>query len=105
MYLGIRRFLEEGDFQGLTIHFDEFGADGRFTQLPMLAASYEVASALGTVGLTMGVTPELGAGSRLLVAFLMFLGRVGILSLSLAFLTRKGGADKLRWPETNILVG
>ena len=73
--------------------------------LPMLAASYEVASALGTVGLTMGVTPELGAGSRLLVAFLMFLGRVGILSLSLAFLTRKGGADKLRWPETNILVG
>ena len=62
-------------------------------------------SALGTVGLTMGVTPGLGVPGQLLVAGMMFLGRVGILSFSLAFLAQRRRDNKLRYPETNILVG
>ena len=56
-------------------------------------------------GLTMGVTPGLGVPGQLLVAGMMFLGRVGILSFSLAFLAQRRRDNKLRYPETNILVG
>ena len=47
MYLGIRRWLEEGGYDGYTAHFEEFGADGRFTQLPLLAASSLMADGYG----------------------------------------------------------
>lgn len=39
MYLGIRAYLQQGQYSGYTAHFEEFGADARFTQLPLLAAS------------------------------------------------------------------
>ena len=39
MYLGIGDYLESMGYAGYTAHFEEFGADGRFTQLPLLAAS------------------------------------------------------------------
>ena len=73
--------------------------------LSFVQAAFEIASALGTVGLTMGVTPGLGFPGQLLVAGMMFLGRVGILSFSLAFLAQRRRDNKLRYPETNILVG
>ena len=73
--------------------------------LSFVQAAFEIASALGTVGLTMGVTPGLGVPGQLLVAGMMFLGRVGILSFSLAFLAQRRRDNKLRYPETNILVG
>lgn len=73
--------------------------------LPFLAASYEVASAMATVGLSMGATPALSAPSALLVILLMFLGRVGILSFSIAFLTRGERRDKLRYPNVDLMIG
>ena len=39
MYLGLKRYLEENGYAGYTVHFEEFGADGRFEHLPFLAAS------------------------------------------------------------------
>lgn len=72
--------------------------------VPMLEAGYEVASALGTVGLSMGVTPGLSAGSSLLIILYMFLGRVGILSFSIAFLIRRADS-KLRYPDAQMLIG
>ena len=57
-------------------------------QVPYVQAAFEVASAMGTVGVTMGITPDLTTPSALLILLLMFLGRVGILSFSIAFLTR-----------------
>ena len=47
MYIGIRRYLEANRYAGYTIHFDEFGADGRYTQLPLLAASSLMADGYG----------------------------------------------------------
>ena len=46
-YLGIKRFLEEGDFDAFTIHFDNVTYDGRFKQLPLLAASHLMADGYG----------------------------------------------------------
>ncbi len=73
--------------------------------IPFLAAAFETASAMGTVGLSMGVTPTLTAFSRLLVICLMFIGRVGILSFSIAFLIRSQTTDKLHYPTFTVMIG
>lgn len=72
--------------------------------LPVLACLFETASAIGTVGLTLGITPSLGAVSRLILIMLMFFGRVGGLTLIFAALsgTRKN-ISKL--PREKITVG
>lgn len=71
----------------------------------LLSAAFEAASAIGTVGLTVGITPALSVPSRLIVICLMFLGRVGILSFSMAFLTRSRGTPKIKRPTFNIMIG
>ncbi len=77
-----------------------------FESLPFMSAAFEVASALGTVGLTTGVTPGLSNVSRVLIMALMYLGRVGILSVSIAFATRRQGAEgKIKYPVTNVMIG
>ena len=72
--------------------------------LPMLTCLFETASAVGTVGLSLGITPTLGTISRLILILLMFLGRVGGLTLIFAALsgTRKKAA---RLPQERITVG
>ena len=49
--------------------------------LPLMSCLFETASAIGTVGLSLGITPGLSAASRLILILLMFLGRVGGLTL------------------------
>lgn len=49
--------------------------------VPLSAALYETASAIATVGLTVGITPGLGLASHLVLVFLMYFGRVGGLTL------------------------
>lgn len=72
--------------------------------LPFLEAAYEVGSALGTVGLSMGATPGLSPVSSLLIILFMYLGRVGILTFSIAFLTRRADS-RLRYPTADIMIG
>lgn len=67
-------------------------------------ALFETASALGTVGLSMSITPLLGTASRLILAFLMFAGRVGGLSLALAFSTERETPDIQR-PSEKVMIG
>lgn len=55
-----------------------------FENLPMLTCLFETASAIGTVGLTLGITPSLGVVSRCVLIALMFFGRVGCLTLVFA---------------------
>ena len=74
-------------------------------QVPYVQAAFETASAMGTVGVTMGITPDLSTPSALLVILLMFLGRVGILSFSIAFLTRGRGENKIIYPAAEVMVG
>ena len=74
-------------------------------RVPFVQAAFEVASGMGTVGVTMGITPSLTAGSALLMAALMFLGRVGILSFSIAFLTRRQAEHKISYPAADVMIG
>lgn len=74
-------------------------------RVPYVQAAFETASAMGTVGVTMGITPGLSMPSALLVIALMFLGRVGILSFSIAFLTRGRGENKILYPSTEVMIG
>ncbi len=70
-----------------------------------LSVLYEVTSAVGTVGLSTGLTGSLSAGSCLVIVVLMYMGRVGILSFSLAFMIPKGGGDKVRYPTCDVMIG
>lgn len=47
MYLGFKKFLEAKGYEAFTAHFDVFGEDGRFKQLPLLAASHLMAEGFG----------------------------------------------------------
>lgn len=70
--------------------------------LPVL---FETVAAIGTVGLSTGVTAGLSRASLWVLVALMYLGRVGILSFSLAFLTRQPGKDKIKYPDCELFIG
>ena len=66
--------------------------------------AFELMSAFGTVGLSMGITPYLSIGSKIILMFTMFLGRVGPLTIILALSRdRRKGNDK--YPKENIQIG
>ena len=65
---------------------------------------FETASAIGTVGVTQGITPALGGFSRLLIIGLMFFGRVGGLTLIYASLIKRDDITE-HLPEENVTVG
>ncbi len=69
-----------------------------------LALAFEVVSAVGTVGLSTGITAGLTTASKLLLCVLMFVGRVGSLSLFL-LLIRDSGPSRVRYPQEKVLVG
>jgi trk system potassium uptake protein TrkH len=73
--------------------------------VPYLDALYEIASALGTVGLTTGITSGLCLASRLMLIAMMFLGRVGVLSVSVAFMSRSGQRSGIRYPSEWVMIG
>ena len=72
--------------------------------VPLLAALLEASSALGTVGLSLGVTPTLGSLSRAVLIFFMFFGRVGGLTLVYAALSARRGLQP-KYPQDKITVG
>ncbi len=72
--------------------------------LPMNVCLYETASAVGTVGLTLGITPQLGIISQLVLILQMYIGRVGGLSLIYAAFAQ-GSKNLSRLPEEDIMVG
>ena len=65
---------------------------------------FEVCSAIGTVGLTMGLTTTLSTTGRIVITLLMYFGRIGGLSLAMAF-SEERPAPPLQRPEENILIG
>ena len=72
--------------------------------VPLQAALFEAASALGTVGLTLGLTPDLSAPCQLVLVFLMYCGRVGGLTLIYAVLAGSAPiASQL--PQEKVTVG
>jgi trk system potassium uptake protein TrkH len=65
---------------------------------------YEVVSAFGTVGLSLGITPQLNGLSKSMLVLLMYAGRVGPLTLLLAF-SRRRAFGKYEYLEENVLIG
>lgn len=72
--------------------------------IPMQMGMFETFSAIGTVGLTLGITPTLSAVSRFVLILLMFFGRVGGLTIIYAAFSQKD-ASTLKYPMENITVG
>lgn len=66
---------------------------------------YEAVSALATVGNTTGATTQLSIPAQILVILYMYFGRVGILTLSLGFLTGSQAEERYRYAHTNLLIG
>lgn len=70
----------------------------------IVEALFETASAIGTVGLTLGITPSLGPVSHVILILLMFLGRVGGLTLIYATVSDRYNNGS-RYPQENLTVG
>lgn len=72
--------------------------------LPFTQCLFETASAVGTVGLTLGITPYLGIVSQIILMLLMFLGRVGGLTFIYATVTNYN-LKRSKLPLEKITVG
>ncbi len=73
--------------------------------LPILTCMFECGSALGTVGLSLGVTPTLSLTSRIVLIVFMYLGRVGGLTLAFAAVSTQRRKVAARMPAEKIMVG
>ncbi len=109
--LADRRIAERTQRQALTVGLLAAGLVLTSTLVMMLLeplslnlAMFEVTSAFGTVGLSAGVTPTLGAPAQLLLIFLMFIGRVGPVTLVSALALRER-PHLYRLPEGRPLIG
>ena len=72
--------------------------------IPLLTSLFETASAIGTVGLTLGITTNVGMISRFILIILMFFGRVGGLTLVFAA-TKALITNENKYPQEKITVG
>ena len=73
-------------------------------ETPLMPVMFECASALGTVGLSTGITPSLCAVSKIILICLMFVGRVGGLTLTYAMVSI-GSKETSRYPAEKLTVG
>ena len=76
----------------------------RTEDIPLMTALFETASAIGTVGLSLGITPDLGLVSHIILICLMFFGRVGGLTLIFATISEKK-PNGSKYPQEKITVG
>lgn len=75
----------------------------RIEDVPLLSAMFETGSAIGTVGLSLGLTPHLGPVSHVILIALMYFGRVGGLTVIYAAVKKK--ATGARYPRESLTVG
>ena len=69
------------------------------------AVMFETVSAIGTVGLTMALTPSVGIASEFILIILMYLGRVGILTFAFALKRKKKSEAAVRRPVDTVFIG
>lgn len=87
----------------ICLSISENNMDYNFEFIDLL---YETTSALGTVGLSTGITPYLSFFGRIIIMFCMFIGRLGpiTIALSLSF-KKKSKKNVIHYPEEKIIVG
>lgn len=88
----------------VVVFFLGAGAISTFDHLPMSVTFYETASAIGTVGVSLGVTPTLSLPSHLILILFMFIGRVGGLTLIYSTLSL-ANKNVSRFPKERITIG
>jgi trk system potassium uptake protein TrkH len=71
--------------------------------IDFLIAAFEVTSAFGTVGLSQGATGELNDFGRAIISLIMFLGRLG--PLTLGFFLASKTAPRIKYPEGSVFLG
>ena len=72
-------------------------------EISLMDALFEVTSAFGTVGLSTGITTDLGVGAKLLSILIMYIGRLG--PLTVASLWYFGRGERISYPDGNISIG
>lgn len=80
------------------------GSAGSQTHGVLLDYLFEVVSAFGTVGLSLGITPKLTVAGKLLITLLMFVGRIGLLTFAFV-VVKQAGRDETVYAEENIMIG
>lgn len=70
----------------------------------LIAILFEVSSAFGTSGLSMGITPELSTIGKFVIIILMFIGRVGLV-IFLLFIGGKGDKTQIHYPKEKVIIG
>ena len=73
----------------------------KFTTIQLL---FEVTSAFGTTGLSMGITPELSSIGKIIIILLMFIGRVGILSF-IYIISKNESEPNYHYPKERVIIG
>ncbi|UZJ78267.1 TrkH family potassium uptake protein [Fictibacillus sp. KU28468] len=72
--------------------------------LPIEKIVFEVCSAFGTTGLSLGITPDLSTGGKIILMVLMFIGRIGVLSF-LFIIRGKTVVEHFHYPKEKIIIG
>ncbi len=75
------------------------------TDAPALDILYETVSATATVGLSRALTPTLNTLGRLIITATMYLGRVGPISLAVAFAFKKDADNNIKMPTEDVRIG
>ena len=76
------------------------------SEAPFIDILYEAVSAVGTVGLTADLTPKLSTASHIVLIIMMYIGRIGPISLALLFGGMSKSKERMReLPERRIMVG
>lgn len=71
----------------------------------MIAIILEVASAFGTTGLSLGITPDLTFAGKIIIAVLMFIGRIGMLYTLMVFVPKERQDHGYLFPSEKIIIG
>lgn len=87
----------------LMMLIEEWGISHQFTRGLFLESLFEVVSAFGTVGLSTGITPGLSWMGKLILVIVMFVGRVGLLTVALAVGVKK--APQFKYAQEKVLIG
>lgn len=106
-----RRITQEAVYGAIAVFMLDiclalFGAMciSKIESIDFLKTIFESASAVATVGLSMGITPTLSTASKIILIFIMYTGRVGGLTLVFAAISRRSTVNK-QYPADNIAVG
>jgi trk system potassium uptake protein TrkH len=81
-----------------------YGLSAAASRGAFMAYAFEAVSAFATVGLSLGVTPTLLPAGKLIIIGLMFIGRVGILTLAFAFAQRSRRKSVI-YSQEQIMIG